>query len=96
MQLFERSEFCIFRDKDYGMKAPDSLSGSKPLREFSCILLLRSKEVWEHHKDSDIVKQFQLNKTLNITIYTYDEPNFIFIYYNSRIKVKLYLYQGGL
>jgi len=26
------------------MKVSDSLSDSKPLREFSCILLLRSKE----------------------------------------------------
>jgi hypothetical protein len=98
----ERSDKCpwgkfwVFRDKRVGVKESGSYPTRSPFREFSCILLLRSKEVWEHHKGSVMVKLFQLNKTLNITIHTHFEPYFIFIYYNSKIKVKLYLYQGGL
>ena len=50
IKLFERSEFLIFRDKNYAMKVPDSLSGSQPFQELSCLLLLRRKEVREHHQ----------------------------------------------
>ena len=35
MALSEQSEFGIFRDKRIGMKEPDSLSGSKPLRDLA-------------------------------------------------------------